>query len=60
VAALQLGVEAKGLKRISIAHRDNAASQRVMEKLGLARVGETTWRGSPVVWFAAERPQPPP
>jgi RimJ/RimL family protein N-acetyltransferase len=54
-AALAFGTQ-QGLKRfVSIAHVDNAASQRVMEKLGLVRVGETVWRDSPVVWFATER-----
>jgi RimJ/RimL family protein N-acetyltransferase len=54
-AALAFGSQL-GLKRfISIAHVDNAASQRVMEKLGLARQGETVWRDSPVVWFASDR-----
>jgi RimJ/RimL family protein N-acetyltransferase len=55
-AALEFGAQI-GLKSfISIAHVDNAASQRVMEKLGLLRVGETVWRDSPVVWFATTRP----
>jgi len=36
---------------ISIAHRENLASQRVMEKLGLHREGETSWRGIPVAWY---------
>jgi RimJ/RimL family protein N-acetyltransferase len=54
-AALEFGVK-KGLHDfISIANVDNAASQRVMAKLGLVRAGETVWRESPVVWFAAER-----
>jgi RimJ/RimL family protein N-acetyltransferase len=53
-AALEFG-ETRGLKSfISIAHRDNAASRRVMEKLGLVREGEAVWRGSPVVWYAIE------
>lgn len=54
-AALEFGTK-RGLKQfISIAHVDNAASQRVMEKLGLIRQGVTVWRDSPVVWFATER-----
>jgi ribosomal-protein-alanine N-acetyltransferase len=54
-AALEFGAH-KGLKQfISIANVDNAASQRVMEKLGLVRVGETVWRESPVVWFSLDR-----
>ncbi len=53
-AALEFGNQL-GLKRIiSIAHVDNAASQRVMEKLGLVRVGDTNWRDTPVTWFATE------
>jgi RimJ/RimL family protein N-acetyltransferase len=54
-AALAFGAQ-QGLKSfVSIAHVDNAASQRVMQKLGLTRQGETVWRDSPVVWFATER-----
>ncbi|MEP7157856.1 MAG: GNAT family N-acetyltransferase [Chloroflexota bacterium] len=54
-AALEFGFAAKGLRRIiSIAHRENAASQKVMEKLGLVREGETIWRDAPVVWYAIE------
>ena len=40
---------------ISIAHRENVASQRVMEKLGLQRKGETEWHENPVVWYAISR-----
>jgi RimJ/RimL family protein N-acetyltransferase len=55
-AALRFGFETRGMERIiSIAHRDNGASQRVMEKLGLKREGATTWRDQPVVWFAISR-----
>jgi RimJ/RimL family protein N-acetyltransferase len=54
-AALAFGMQ-RGLKKyISIAHIKNAASQRVMEKLGLVRAGETVWRDSPVVWFALDK-----
>ena len=54
-AALEFGAQ-QGLKAfISIANVDNAASQRVMTKLGLVRVGETMWRESPVVWFSLDR-----
>jgi RimJ/RimL family protein N-acetyltransferase len=53
-AALDFGRQ-RGLKTfISIAHVDNAASQRVMQKLGLVRAGETVWRDSPVVWFSLD------
>lgn len=40
---------------ISIAHVDNAASQRVMEKAGLKRQGERPWRGMDVAWWALSR-----
>ncbi|HUP83711.1 MAG TPA: GNAT family N-acetyltransferase [Candidatus Limnocylindria bacterium] len=54
-AALEFG-KACGLKNfISIAHVGNAASQRVMEKLGFVREGETQWRDSNVVWFSLDR-----
>ena len=55
-AALRFGFKTKRMERIvSIAHRDNAASQRVMEKLGLQREGATTWRDQPVVSYAISR-----
>jgi RimJ/RimL family protein N-acetyltransferase len=55
-AALRFGFEMKRMDRIiSIAHRQNVASQRVMEKLGLRREGETDWRENPVVWYAISR-----
>jgi len=54
-AALNFGFTTRKMRRIiSIAHRDNAASQRVMAKLGMSREGETDWRGLPVVWYAIE------
>jgi RimJ/RimL family protein N-acetyltransferase len=56
-AALRFGFEAKAMERIvSIAHRENLGSQRVMAKLGMQREGETVWRETPVVWYAIERP----
>jgi RimJ/RimL family protein N-acetyltransferase len=55
-AALRFGFENRRMERIiSIAHSENVASQRVMEKLGLQREGATTWRDQPVVWFAISR-----
>jgi len=55
-AALRFGFKTKGMQRIiSIAHRENVASQRVMEKLGLKREGATDWRDQPVVWFTISR-----
>lgn len=51
-AALEWGRNVAGLEAvISIAHRDNHASQRVMARLGLEYGGATTWRGDPVVWY---------
>jgi RimJ/RimL family protein N-acetyltransferase len=40
---------------ISIAHPDNAASRRVMEKAGLAYAGRHHWpqRGLDVVWYSS-------
>ncbi|MDX6511818.1 MAG: hypothetical protein QOE36_1322 [Gaiellaceae bacterium] len=40
---------------VSIALIGNERSIRVMERIGLARAGETHWRGSDVVWYALER-----
>jgi RimJ/RimL family protein N-acetyltransferase len=40
---------------ISIAHVGNAASQRVMEKVGLSRRGERSWRGMDVAWWGVTR-----
>lgn len=40
---------------VSIAFLPNERSQRVMERLGLARIGETHWKGSDVVWYAIDR-----
>ena len=55
-AALRYGFETMPMGRIiSIAHRENVASWRVMEKLGLQREGETDWRDNPVVWYAISR-----
>ena len=55
-AALRFGFETQRMERIiSIAHNENVASQRVMEKLGLRREGETDWRENPVAWYAISR-----
>jgi RimJ/RimL family protein N-acetyltransferase len=40
---------------MSIALVGNGRSQRVMEKLGLHRQGQTRWKGSDVVWYAIDR-----
>jgi RimJ/RimL family protein N-acetyltransferase len=39
---------------ISITKPDNVRSRRVMEKLGLAYAGTTTWRGFEQVWYATQ------
>lgn len=55
-AALAHGFEHLRLDRvISIAHRENRRSQRVMEKLGMERQGAVHWHGSDVVWYAIDR-----
>jgi [ribosomal protein S5]-alanine N-acetyltransferase len=55
-AALGYGFEVVGLERIiSAARADNAASRRVMEKLGLAFQGEFTHQGALVAWYAIDR-----
>lgn len=57
-AALHFGFETVGMERvISIANRENLASQRVMRKLGMVREGETVWRDTPVVWHVLDRAQ---
>ena len=46
LASLRYGFEDLGLERIiSIAHPENRASRRVMEKAGLLFSGEREWRG---------------
>jgi RimJ/RimL family protein N-acetyltransferase len=55
-ASLRFGFETKGMDQIiSIAHRKNLASQRVMQKLGLHRAGEAVFRETPVAWYAIDR-----
>jgi RimJ/RimL family protein N-acetyltransferase len=55
-AGLEFGFERLGLDRIiSIARMGNAASRRVMEKLGLTHGGEAGWRGQQVVWYEIDR-----
>jgi RimJ/RimL family protein N-acetyltransferase len=52
-ASLLFGFDTVGVERIvSITRPTNAASRRVMEKLGLTVQGETTWRGIHQVWYA--------
>ena len=40
---------------ISITTPENGRSRAVMERLGLTRRGETSWRGHDVVWYAIDR-----
>jgi RimJ/RimL family protein N-acetyltransferase len=45
-----------GLERVvSIAVTANVRSLRVMERIGLSRVGRTHWRGSDVTWYGIDR-----
>lgn len=56
LASLRYGFLELGLERIiSIAHPENRASHRVMEKAGLALQGKRAWRGGQVVWYAIHR-----
>ena len=53
---MRYGFEELGLERIiSIIQPENAASRRVAEKAGLTLRGEILWKGSEVVWYAADR-----
>jgi len=55
-AALAFGFERFGFERvISITRPENAASRRVMEKLGLTYQGATFWRDLDHVWYAIDR-----
>ncbi len=55
-ASVAYGLEKVGLERIiSIIQPENTASRRVAEKAGLTLRGETSWRGSRVVWYAVDR-----
>jgi RimJ/RimL family protein N-acetyltransferase len=57
--ALAFAWEQTPLKRvISVTVPDHAASRRVMEKAGLTFQEEIQWRGTNVVWYAIDRPQP--
>jgi ribosomal-protein-alanine N-acetyltransferase len=56
-ALLEYGFGVLKLPRIvAIARLENAASRRVLEKLGLRYVKMTEWDGGPVVWYEIERP----
>jgi RimJ/RimL family protein N-acetyltransferase len=55
-ASLRYGFDVLGLERIlSITDRNNVASRRVMEKLGLTYRGERFWRERNHAWYAIER-----
>ena len=55
-ASIRYGFEVLGFDRIiSITDPDNAASRRVMEKLGLTHRGQRFWRDGKHVWDAIER-----
>ncbi len=54
LAALRFGFETLGLSRIvGIVHPENAASQRVLEKAGLARVNEADYFGMHMLRYVA-------
>jgi RimJ/RimL family protein N-acetyltransferase len=56
LASVSYGFEELGLERIiSITLPENAASRRVMGKVGLTYRGSTCWRDHDVVWYAADR-----
>jgi ribosomal-protein-alanine N-acetyltransferase len=55
-AALEHAFTQLSLDRvISITLLENRRSRRMIEGLGLSRVGETHWLGSDVVWYAIDR-----
>jgi len=57
--AIRFGWERTPLERIiSVTVPEHAASRRVMEKCGLTLQDEVEWKGTPVVWYAIDRPQP--
>jgi ribosomal-protein-alanine N-acetyltransferase len=56
-ACVEYGFGVLGLPRIvAIARPENAASRRVLEKLGMRLVKTTEWDGNPVVWYELDRP----
>ena len=58
LASLRCGFDELGLERIiSIIQPENTASRRVAEKAGLTPRGETSWRGTSVVWYTIDRGQ---
>ncbi len=56
-AAIRFGWARTPLARIiSATAAGHRASRRVMEKCGLIFQAETTFRGTPVAWYAVDRP----
>ena len=56
-AGLRYGFEELALERVvGISHVDNIASQRVLEKLGMARLEQREFFGIPCYRYAVERP----
>lgn len=57
-ACLELGFQKFDMPEIAgHAHRENAASIRVLKKIGLVEIGETDFDGKPVVLFKIENPR---
>lgn len=56
VAILRHGFQDLGVERVvGIAHIENRASIRVLEKLGFTFQRSTTYQGHPVVWYVLNR-----
>ena len=58
-ASVQFGFETLGLERIvAIVHVENAASRRVIEKLGMSFVDQSIWWGIECRRYSLRRPEP--
>jgi len=58
LAALAYGFETLNFETVvGIVHPENTASQRVLEKLGMARIERTVYFGMDVYRYAVERPE---
>jgi RimJ/RimL family protein N-acetyltransferase len=58
-ASVQFGFETLGLERIvAIVHVENAASRRVIEKLGMSFVDQSIWWGIECRRYSLCRPEP--
>lgn len=56
IASIRYGFKTCGLDRIvAVAHPDNRASMRVMEKSGMTLVGPSTYKGKDVVMYEARQ-----